>query len=130
MRTHRGKSFALAASIVGAALTIEAVYAQAPDTAPPAPAAPVAKPRKKVAPSVIVAVTNSRRVALTALIATPSGGTPKALVANLAPGKRMSVSVATAKSCVFALHAAYADGSSAELDSIDFCKDKTVNLTD
>jgi hypothetical protein len=127
MRTHRVKSLAIAASVIGAAFMIEAVSAQAPDTAP---AAPAAKPRKKVTSSVVVAVTNSRRIALTALIATPSGGTPKALVANLAAGKRISVSVATAKSCVFALHATYADGSSAELDSINLCNDKTVNLTD
>jgi hypothetical protein len=130
MRTHRVKSLAIAASVIGAAFMIEAVSAQAPDTAPAAPAAPAAKPRKKVTSSVVVAVTNSRRIALTALIATPSGGTPKALVANLAAGKRISVSVATAKSCVFALHATYADGSSAELDSINLCNDKTVNLTD
>jgi hypothetical protein len=130
MRTHPMKSLAIASSVIGAALMIETVSAQTPDTAPPAPAGPAAKPRKKVTPSVVVAVTNSRRVALTSLIATPSGGTPKALVANLASGKKISVSVATVKSCVFALHASYADGSSAELESINLCNDKTVNLTD
>ena len=60
--------------------------------------------------------------------ATPSGGTPKAIVANLAPRKNISVSVATARSCVFTLRAAYADGASAELTNINLCKDKTVNL--
>jgi hypothetical protein len=53
--------------------------------------------------------------ALTELVATPSGGTPKAIVANLAPRKIFLVSVATLRSCVFTLRAAYADGASAEL---------------
>ena len=74
--------------------------------------APIGKrhktPNKKVTPSVVVVVTNSRAVALTELDATPSGGTlPKGIVSNLAPG---------------------ADGSSGDLTSVDLCKDKNVNL--
>ncbi len=130
MRKDRVKSFALAASVIAASLMTEAVFAQTPELEPGAPGVAVAKPRKKVTPSVIVVVTNSRGVALTALIATSSDGTPKALVANLLPGKRISVSVATGKSCLFALHATYANGSSADVDSMDLCKDKSVNLTD
>jgi hypothetical protein len=84
-----------------------------------------------VTPSVVVAVTNSRAVALTELDATPSGGTlPKGIVSNLAPGKKLSVSVATDKSCLFALHGTYADGSSGDLTSVDLCKDKNVNLVE
>lgn len=76
-------------------------------------------------------VTNSRAVALTELNATPSGETlPKAIVSNLAPGKKLSVTVATDKSCVFALHGAYADGSSTDSTSVDLCKDKNVNLVE
>jgi hypothetical protein len=147
MSNFHGKSFAFVASVVGAALMTGAVSAQ---TAAPAPAAnapaaivanappamaPVAKPHKKphkkVTPSVVVVVTNSRAVALTELDATPSGGTlPKAIVSNLAPGKKISVTVATDKSCVFNLHGAYADGSSADSTSVDLCKDKNVNLVE
>jgi hypothetical protein len=130
-----GKSwFALVASVVGASLMTGVVSAQTAAPAANAPAAtgaPVAKPvKKKVTPSVVVVVTNSRAVALTELDATPTGGTPKAIVSNLAPGKKISVSVATDKSCVFDLHGAYADGASADLQSINLCKDKRVNLVE
>jgi hypothetical protein len=160
MRKFHGKSFAFVASVVGAALMTGAASAQtaAPVPAPAAnapavPAAPVAnappaaapvakpnkkpqkktqkKPQKKVTPSIVVVVTNSRSVALTELDATPSGGTlPKTIVSNLAPGKNISVTVATDKSCVFNLHGAYADGSSTDSTSVDLCKDKNVNLVE
>jgi hypothetical protein len=144
MSNFHGKSFAFVASVVGAALMTGVVAAQtaapAPAPAANAPAAnappPVAakrhkKPNKSVTPLVVVVVTNSRAVALTELDATPSGGTlPKAIVSNLAPGKKISVSVSTDKSCLFALHGTYADGSSADLTSVDLCKDKNVNLVE
>ena len=141
----RLQSFALVASVVCAALMTRAASAQtaAPVPAPaanapaapvanaPPAAAPVAKPRKKVTRSVVVVVTNSRSVVLTELDATPSGGTqPKTIVSNLAPGKKISVTVATIKSCVFNLHGAYADGSSTDSTSVDLCKDKNVNLVE
>jgi hypothetical protein len=143
MSKFHGKSFAFVASVIGAALITGAASAQtaAPVPAPAAdaPAAPVVKPQKKpqkksqkkVTPSVVVVVTNSRSVALTELDATPSGGTlPKTIVSNLAPGKKISVTVATGKSCVFNLHGAYADGSSTDSTSVDLCKDKNVNLVE
>jgi hypothetical protein len=141
MSNFRGKSFAFVASAVGAALMSGPVSAQtaAPIPAPAANAppamAPVAKPQKKphkkVTRSVVVVVTNSRTVALTKLDATPSGGIlPKAIVSNLAPGKKISVTVATDKTCVFNLHGAYADGSSTDSASVDLCKDKNVNLVE
>jgi hypothetical protein len=144
MSNFHGKSFGFVGSVVSAALMTGAVSAQTAAPAPagkavaanaPTRAAPIAKqhkkPDKKVTPSVVVVVTNSRTVALTALDATPSGGTPpKAIVSNLAPGKNISVSVATDKSCVFALHGAYADGSSTDSTSVDLCKDKNVNLVE
>ena len=52
----------------------------------------------------------------------------RAIASNLAPGKKISVTVATVKSCVFNLHGAYADGSNTDSTSIDLCKDKNVNL--
>jgi hypothetical protein len=157
MSNFHGKSFAFIASVVGAAFMTGAVSAQtaAPVPAPAtnAPATPVAnappatapvakphkkphekpqkKPQKKVTPSVVVVVTNSRSVALTKLDATPSGGTlPKAIVSNLAPGKKISVTVATDKSCVFNLHGAYDDGSNTDSTSVDLCKDKNINLVE
>ena len=126
------------ASVVGAALMTGASSAQtaAPVRAaanpPPAPLAqPKKKPQNVVLPSVVVAVTNSRSVALSELDATPSGGTlPNTIVSNLAPGKTISVTVATAKACVFNLHGAYADGSSTDSTSVDLCKDQNVNLVE
>jgi hypothetical protein len=148
-KLHR-KLFAFVASVVGAALITGAASAQtaAPVPAPaanapgangPPAAVPVAKPQKKpqkksqkkVTPSVVVVVTNSRSVAVSELDATPSGGTlPKTIVSNLAPGKKIAVTVATAKSCVFNLHGAYADGSNTDSTSVDLCKDKNVNLVE
>jgi hypothetical protein len=137
------QSFAFVASVVGAALMTGAASAQTAAPVPPVPvanappaASPVAKaqklrkkPQKKVMSSVVVVVTNSRSIALSELDATPSGETlPKTIVSNLAPGQKISVIVATIKSCVFNLHGAYADGSNTDSTSIDLCKDKNVNL--
>jgi hypothetical protein len=142
------QSFAFVASVVGAALMTGAASAQTAAPVPPVPvanappaASPVAKaqkklqkkpqkkPQKKVMSSVVVVVTNSRSVPLSELDATPSGETlPKTIVSNLAPGQKISVTVATIKSCVFNLHGAYADGSNTDSTSIDLCKDKNVNL--
>ena len=138
------QSFAFVASVVGAALMIGAASAQTATPVPPAPvasapsaAAPVAKaqkklhkkPQKKVMSSIVVMVTNSRSVALSELDATPAGETlPKTIASNLAPGQKISVSIATVKSCVFNLHGAYADGSNTDSTSVDLCKDKNVNL--
>jgi hypothetical protein len=127
----------------GAATAQTAAPAANAPTAPvanaPPTGAPVAKAQKKVqkkaqkkvTASVVVVVTNSRPVALSELDATPSDGTlPNTIVSNLAPGKTISVTVATAKACVFNLHGAYADGSSTDSTSVDLCKDKNVNLVE
>jgi hypothetical protein len=122
MSHSRGNSFAFVAALVGAALTVGAACAQT--------TAPVGKAQKKAAAAVVV-VTNSRAVALTELDATPAGTfIPKAIARNVAPGKKASVSVATDKDCVFNLHAAYADGTSTDTQSVDLCKDRNVNLVD
>ena len=138
------RSFAFVASVVCAASMTVAASAQTAAPVPPAPvanapsaAAPVAKaqkklqkkPQKKVMSSVVVVVTNSRSVALSELDATPPGETlPKTIVSNLAPGQKISVSIATVKSCMYNLHGAYADGSNTDSTSVDLCKDKNVNL--
>jgi len=139
------RSSVLAAVAFGAALMTGAACAQtaAPAPAPVAnaPAATVAdappamapakkKPHKKVTPSVVVLITNSRAVALTELDATAAGAEPKAIVSNLAPGKKATVKVQHGESCLFDLHGAYADGSITDSASVDFCKDKKVNLVD
>jgi hypothetical protein len=142
MSDRYGKSHALAALIVAAAFTAGAASAQTAQPAPPAnapaptvadapPAKPAAKPHRKIAPTVVVLVTNSRAVALTELDAAAAGGAEaKQILANLAPGKKTSVKIPHGKSCVFDLHGAYADGSSTDLASVDLCKDKTVNLVE
>ena len=141
MSDRYGKSYALFALIVAAAVTAGAASAQtaepAQQPAPNAPAAtvadakPAAKPHRKTTPTVVVVVTNSRAVALTELDAAAAGGAEaKQILANLAPGKKASVKIPHGKSCVFDLHGAYADGSSTDLTSVDLCKDKTVNLVE
>ena len=143
MSARYGKSSALVALIIGAALAAGPAGAQAaqPDApAANAPAATVAdappakaavKPHRKTTPTVVVLVTNSRAVALTELDAAAAGGAQaKQIVANLAPGKKTLVRIPHGKSCVFDLHGAYADGSSTDLTSVDLCKDKNVNLVE
>jgi hypothetical protein len=143
MSNLNGKSFAFFAWAAVAGLVTGAASAQ---TAAPAPAidspaatvgdpppvkATVAKPRKKVTPTVVVLVTNSRAIALTELDAAAAGGAQaKQIVANLAAGKKTSVKIPHGKSCVFDLHGAYADGSSTDLTSVDLCKDNNVNLVE
>lgn len=118
-----GKSFVLFAALIGAVLFAGAVRAQT--------AASGAKTPKKATLSAVVVVANSRAVALIELDATPAGGfLPKVIARNLAPGKKLSVNVATDKDCVFNLHGAYADLSSTDLPNVDLCKDKNVNLVD
>jgi hypothetical protein len=143
MSKFRAKTFALVALTAGAALAASAVRAQTAAAAPDAPAVnapattiadpPPAKPKphKKIAPTIVVTVTNSRAIPLTELDAAAAGGAQaKQIVANLAPGKKTTVKVVHGKSCVFDLHGAYADGSSTDLTSVDLCKDKNVNLVE
>jgi hypothetical protein len=143
MSRFRATIFALVALTAGAALSAGGAQAQTAAPAADAPAvnAPAAtiatplpakgEPRKKIAPTIVFVVTNSRTVALTELDAAAAGGAQaKQIVANLAPGKKTSVKVVHGKSCVFDLHGAYEDGSSTNLTSVDLCQDKNVNLVD
>ena len=110
-------------ALFGAALMAGAVCAQ---TAAPA----AMKPKKPASSStIVVVVTNSRDVALTELdVAPPATHIPKALVRNVAPGKKASGTLATDKDCVFDLHGVYADGTKTDSTDVDLCKDKNVNL--
>lgn len=114
------QSFALLASLAGAALIVGALSVEAASTTP-----------KKGTSSTVIVVSNSRSVALTELDATAVGMfLPKAIARNIAAGKKASVSIATDKDCVFDLHGIYADGSNTDSKSVDLCKDKSVNLVD
>ena len=127
MHDCRRGSFSLVAAFAGAALMTGAACAQA--AAPPAKT-PVVKAQKKAAVSIVI-VTNSRAVALSELDATPSGlFIPKAIVRNVAAGKKVSTTVATDKDCVYDLHGIYADGSTSDSMSVDLCKDHDVNLVE
>jgi hypothetical protein len=143
MRVTGSRRWGLVAVAIGAAMLAGSARAQtaAPAPAANAPAATVAdappamapakkKPHKKPTPTVVVLVTNSRAVALTELDASAAGADPKPIVSNLAPGKKASVKVQHGESCLFDLHGAYADGSTTDSASVDFCKDKKVNLID
>jgi hypothetical protein len=121
--------------MTGAAFAQTTAPAADAPAATPADAAPtkakVMKPRRKVAPAVVVTIANMRGVALTELDATPTGGAPaKQIAADLAAGKKTTAKVAYGKSCVFDLHGAYADGSSTDFASVDLCKDKKINLVE
>jgi len=146
MRLFEARSLAFVVLALGAALTAGAASAQTAAPAAPAapadaPAATVAdappamapakkKPHKKATPSVVVLVTNARAVALTELDASADGAQPRSILSNLAPGKKASVKVEHGQSCLFDLHGAYADGSTTDSASVDFCKDKKLNLVD
>jgi hypothetical protein len=139
MSNFRGKSFAFVTSAIVAAPASDWAGLRSDDGASVSVGRQCAgglcreaakDAHKKVTRSVVVLITNSRAVVLTKLEATPSDGTlPKAIVSNLAPGKKTSVKVATDKSCVFNLHGDYADGSSTDSTSVDL-RDKNVNFVE
>ncbi len=121
MRDFHRRSFSLVAALIASALIAGSASAQTP----------AAKAPKKPKGSVVVQVTNSRAVALSELDATPSGlFIPKAIVKNLAPGKKTTTTVATDQDCVYDLHGIYADGSTTNSTSVDICKDQNVNLVE
>lgn len=132
MRSFLHKRLCLVAALIGAACLASPAGAQTATPAKPAAKArSAAKVAKKPSASVTVEVTNSRGVALTELDATPSGlYFPKAIVKNLAPGKKTTANVATDKDCVYDLHGIFADDSTTDSTSVDICKDNKVNLTE
>lgn len=128
----------LAIATVAAMLPSTAAFAQqnaapAPDaSAAPAAAAPAqAKPKPKARPMVSVTITNQRAVGLKELSAAAAGG-PKTrkIVSNLAAGGKTVVKLGKGKDCLYDFHAIYDDGQSADLSSVDVCKDKALNLVE
>jgi hypothetical protein len=118
----RQQWFAFLAPLLAATLMAGAVGAQT---------APAPKSAKGAGSSVVIVITNSRKVTLTELDATPTAGyLPKAIARNVAPGKKASATISTEKDCTFNLHGIYSDGTNTDLTSVDVCKDKNVNLID
>ena len=127
----------LAIAAVAAMLPSTAAFAQqdaapAPDASAAAPAAAApTKPKPKPRPMVNVTVTNQRAVGLKELDAAAAGG-PKTrkIVSKLAPGGKTVVKLGKGKDCLYDFHAVYDDGQSADLPSVDVCKDKALNLVE
>jgi hypothetical protein len=129
------------AALVAAGFSINAALAQtdaapaaAPDAAPaaaaPAAAAP-AKHKPKAKPTVAVVVTNHRSVGLKDLSAAAAGAqASKKIVADLKPGAKKTVNLGKGKDCLYDFHATYEDGTSADMSSVDICKDKTIDLVE
>jgi hypothetical protein len=112
---------------VAPAQTDAAPATDASAAAPPAPAKPKAKPR----PMVDVTVTNQRQVGLKELDAAAAGD-PKSrkIVSKLAAGGKTVVKLGKGKDCLYDFHAIYEDGQSADITSVDICKDKALNLVE
>jgi hypothetical protein len=109
------------------------------DTAPAAsaPAAPAAdatadqKPKPKPKPMINVVVTNNRSIGLVELAAAPAGGPErKKILSKLAAGKKATVRIPKDKGCAYDLHVSYEDGTSADMSSVDLCKDGKINLVE
>ena len=111
----------LAAALAGASLF--GLSAQA--------AAPNPKHKAKPAVTVTVTVTNSRKVDLVQLEAAESGSTFwKKVVGPVKSGKQASVRLPQASDCRFDLRGTFDDGELMDASGINFCTDKTLNLTD
>jgi hypothetical protein len=103
------------------------------DTAPAAPAAPAAdqKPKPKPKPMINLVVTNNRSTGLVELSAAPAGAPEsKKILTKLAAGKKATVRLPKDKGCVYDLHGSYEDGTSADISSVDLCKDGNINLVE
>jgi hypothetical protein len=106
----------------------------APDAsaAAPAAAAPAqTKTKPKPRPMVSVTVTNQRAIGLKELDAAAAGD-PKTrkIVSKLPAGGKTVVKLGKGKDCLYDFHAIYDDGQSADLSSVDICKDKALNLVE
>jgi hypothetical protein len=120
---------AVAAMLPSTVALAQTDAAPAPDAsaAAPAPAAPKPKPR----PMVSVTITNQRKVGLKQLDAAAAGGPKsKTIVSKLAAGGKTVVKLGKGKDCLYDFHATYDDGQSADLTSVDICKDASINLVE
>ena len=88
--------------------------------------------KAKAGGTVVLQVTNSRKVGLKELDVTPKGlFLPSKVLGALASGKKATAKVPTAKGdCIFDIRGTYDDGSTTESLGVDVCKDQNVNLLD
>ena len=78
-----------------------------------------------------VTVTNQRAIGLKELDAAAAGGSKtRKIVTKLAAGGKTVVKLGKGKDCLYDFHAVYDDGQSADLASVDVCKDKALNLVE
>lgn len=125
----------LAIVAIAAMLPSTAAFAQnaapAPDASAAAPAAAAEKPKPKPRPVVSVTVSNERKAGLKELDAAGAGSPKtKKILSNLAAGGKAVVKLGKGKDCLYDFHAIYDDGQSADLTSVDICKDKSLNLVE
>ena len=80
---------------------------------------------------VSVTVVNQRTTGLKELAAA-GAGSPKSkkVVSKLAPGGKAVIKLGKGKDCLYDFHAIYDDGQSADITSVDVCKDKAINLVE
>jgi len=105
------------------------------ENAEPAPAAAApAKPKAKApdsAATVMVTVTNARKVDLVQLQAAESGSAVwKKALGPLKAGKQASANFPRGAHCRVDLHGTFADGSSMDASDVDVCAEKSLNLTE
>jgi glucose/arabinose dehydrogenase len=124
------------AIVIAAGVTSDGAFAQndaAPAAAPAAGEATPAKqkPKPKAKPTVAVVVTTHRSVGLKELSAAAAGGPKsKKIVTDLKSGAKKTVRLGKGKDCLYDFHATYDDGASADLTSVDICKDQTIDLVE
>ena len=85
-------------------------------------------------PTILLNITNHRKVSLVELHATADGeSSARSVVKALEPGGNKVVKFRRGKSgknCFFELHATYEDGTYTDFTHFDLCKDETINLVD
>ena len=85
-------------------------------------------------PTILLNITNHRKVTLVELHATADGeSSASSLVKALEPGGNRVVKFRRGKggkNCFFELHATYENGTFTDFAHFDLCKDETINLVD
>ena len=85
-------------------------------------------------PTILLNITNHRKVGLVELHATADGeSSAKSVIKALEPGGAKIVKFRRGKSgknCFFELHATYEDGTYTDFTHFNLCKDETINLVD
>ena len=85
-------------------------------------------------PTIVLDITNHRKVGLVELHATADGeSSSRSVTKALEPGGNKIVKFRRGKSgknCFFELHATYEDGTYTDFTHFNLCKDETINLVD